>query len=213
MNLSDYNGSTICRVLGLPELCDPAWAKDGISAMRVILKPSFHPEVVITLEKNETCVRISVIVAREMIWQQITPQPTRTFREEFESDKSTFLHHMRMFDTAVLDRMGLAIDGMAIEGLVFEDGKKRLLNAHIALNKPAREFARHIINCYWEGCKVPEIKNALAETARYVDLKIPRVPCPNEPSKQSVNLMILGTSDERDDFLKSVKKVGKGKKP
>lgn len=44
MKSKNYNADSICRCVGLGQFVDVTWITHGVTAMRVVCKPSFHQE-------------------------------------------------------------------------------------------------------------------------------------------------------------------------
>ena len=79
MQLEQYTADAICRSMGLD-----AFAPSGPSCVRVVLRPSFHPEVCVTVAETagSARARMSVVALTEMLWRQHAPRRLPELREE-----------------------------------------------------------------------------------------------------------------------------------
>jgi len=60
MRLEDYTADAICQSMGL-RFIEHSWAQAETPTLRVVLTPSFHPELCITLSRTADAVRLSVV--------------------------------------------------------------------------------------------------------------------------------------------------------
>jgi hypothetical protein len=74
------------------------------------------------------------------------------------------------------------------------------MQAHVSTQKTVKKFVGRMIELAWNGCLQPRVRNALAQTAMYVDIKYPMQNVPLKPSV--TRLAVLGTPEERRDIFK-----------
>ncbi|KYF50419.1 hypothetical protein BE04_26595 [Sorangium cellulosum] len=73
-----YTADAICNAMGLPAFIDPGLS---LPALRLLLMPSFDPEVCITLTGAAGDERLSVVALTESLWQQAAPRRLSVWRE------------------------------------------------------------------------------------------------------------------------------------
>src|SRR5580698_449531 len=201
MNPKDYTADSICRAVGLGQFIDCTWSKTETAAIRIVGKPSFHPEVVITLTKIKSDVLISIVAAKSQFWSTY-PQPIELFADQFSSDDLTFSQFFQQFDAASAEakrpNKSICLDGMGIEACSVLNSKIERFEAHVAVNKSAYEFTARLVKYAWELCGIMEVKNGLSHVAGYVGLIFPELQLVNSPSKPRVRVLVLGTPEERN---------------
>jgi len=213
MNLKDYNADSICQAVGLGQFVDLTWSSSETAAIRAVLTPSFHPEVVITLTKNKSQVQISVTAPSLQIWSLDFPKPTRSAIDQTSSDESTFSRFVQGFDAAASEakkpKSHGYLDGVGIEACYISDSKIDQFKAHVTRYEASGRFVVQLTKYAWESCNRPEVKNALAKVAGYVDLKIPPVQVSESPLIERTGILILGTPEEKNNLSKALENHSK----
>lgn len=200
-----YTAEAICQSMGLPSFDqDPACLR-ATAAMRLLLKPSFHPEICLTFTDG----KISVVSARFMIWHQFEPSPMLTDRAEGWMPDDTFIALLASTKPVAANPdavPGLIIDGMPSELLCFSEGAVTL---RAGGNAGRRGDYSHVIGvaitAAWERIANPHCRNALVDVAGYVDIKLPRDPEPDR--KPTVETMVLGAEDDRMQVIEALRKI------
>jgi hypothetical protein len=176
---------------------DPVCTR-AAEAVRLLLKPSFHPEICITFADG----RVSVVSAQEMIWHQYEPAPMQTDRSDAVVAQAAFaglLASMVPAAPPTTDAVrGILLDGMQTELLHFRAGvlvgtKKGDYTA----------FIGHALALASELIPSPYCRNALADAAEYVGRRLPRVPEP--PRKPVVKTVVLGTEEDRAQLMAALR--------
>lgn len=207
MPFDAYTPDVICRSMGIPAFIEPAWTAFGSSSLRILLKPSIHPEVCITLEARSDGVRLSVVALEEMLWRKIMPQrmsycvhsamlPVECFTDwdmEFTAAAAAF----------ALPRSIVILDGMpVVVGRVIQ-GRAETIEGHP--NHPAtKRLVRRLLLLAWNECWMPGVRNRLAGCARHVGLDLPRIPQPL--TKKTYRIGVFGTPDERAEYFRLVER-------
>ena len=140
MKLDDYTADAICQALGAGRL-DPGPVSTGW-ALRLLLKPSFHPEVIVTLNATDASRSAAeVAVPALQVWQagvipQIVSRATVDLGADFGAD---FLARLSSAPT-VIGRW------MTIDGMVFQAGWTDGMSFDAVLRTPdgARIMADHV---------------------------------------------------------------------
>lgn len=203
MQTDAYTPTNICQCLGLVGFdVDPQLSKAN-EAIRLLLKPSFHPEVCVTIVDG----RVSVVAARWMIWRQFEPAPMLTDRAEGELSEETFARLVAKFNEAstTVQGTGLAIDGMPVDALLFRSGSQVLrVQQNVGLRAPFAAISAQVISEAWNSLESAYCRNALAEAGKYAGLTLPLTPEP--PRKPTIETLILGPEGDRIQLMQALKK-------
>jgi len=206
-----YTADAICQSMGLDGFVETGWT---VPTLRLLLKPSFHPEVCVTLHGAPEASRLSVVALTERLWgqpslrrlpelQEETTVPTPAFDRACESFAAT-LGACRKRDRAVY------LDGMGVECCFVRDGELQQFAEH-AFRPGVSRFVSELVRLAWEPCREPRVRNALAECASYVGAEYPRDPEPVAPLVSG--LLVLGTPEARADFFELLPTDVSGKGP
>jgi hypothetical protein len=212
MRLEDYTADAICRTMGLPAFIEDSWAKSNSSILRFVFTPSFHPEVCVTLSRiNEAC-RVTINVLREQFWNHLSSIP-KCDRADVQIAPSVFDEAISLFGLATRssdhENRFVCTDGMGIEGCLVHDGEVTHLREHVNQRTGTEHLARLILETTWQLCPDPRVANGLANAAGYVgcDLEL-RETLPEPPR---INLLVLGTESERQEYFEMLRKHKKPK--
>lgn len=203
MRTGEYTAQAICKCMGLPSFEDDPQCTSASEAVRLLLKPSFHPEVCLTFTSG----KVSVVCARYMIWRQFEPSPMLTDRAEGAISAELF--------AALVSSMvpvshgggvpGITIDGMPSELLHFQQGRiAQKVGGNAARKGDFSAFVALAIVTAWERISSPYCRNALAEAAEYVNKNLPREQEP--PRKPTIETMVLGPKEDREQLLEAIRK-------
>lgn len=168
------------------------------AAMRILLMPSFHPEICITFAEGQ----VSVVSARAMVWHQFKPKPMLTDRAQGSISAEVFSKLLAsMVPITNPDAVfGMMIDGMTTELLQFQSGIPVIRAGRDGPNKGNfSAFVRLAITSAWECISNPYCRNALAEAACYLGMKLPREQEPER--KPTIEMMVLGPEEIRTQLL------------
>lgn len=206
MQLDEYTADAICRSMGLDAFVEKSWLTSPLPVLRVLLKPSFDPELCITLARRTDSVGLAVVAAAEMVWHQLAPLPVKSFREQLELPLSVLDEAIDGFlgantDTGSEGRK-VFLDGMSVESCLISDaGQQRL--AEQVWTSPVVEFVELMVSVAWNSCRDPRIRNALANAAKYVGIQYPLEREPLETP--SFRLIVVGDPDSRSDFFEQLR--------
>ena len=206
MDPKHYTADAICQAMGFPGFVDPALPSPSI---RLLLKPSFDPEVCVTLSAGGDRPRLSVVAFTTMFWHHPGPVPyAPAAREEVVIPRDVTTDLWGRFAAAhdaaheMAGRM-VCIDGMPVECVAVENGEARRF-AESPYRPAVAEFVSRSIWWAWTACRVPRVRNALAACARYVGKDYPREVVPEAPAP--VRIMVLGTVENRAEVHETVPK-------
>lgn len=191
--------------MGLPSFEQDPACTNAAEGIRLLLKPSFHPEICLTFTGDH----VSVVCAREMIWRQFEPLPMPAFRSEAALPAGAFealLTSLAPMSRPNLNAVsGITIDGMPAELLHFRAGTLTLkVGGNGGRKGDFSAFIALAISTAWNCSPNPHCRNSLAEAAEYVGDKLPRQPEP--PRKPVVETMVLGPEEDRAQVLEALRR-------
>lgn len=208
MQSEQYTPDAICNAMCVGPLVDPSWG-DGTHAIRLLLKPSFHPEACITITQSNGDAKLSVSVLAEMLWRQDVPCRLPAYHDDVALTKPQFTRLAHFHHEAVTDpeaQRTVTLDGMGVNcAWTTSDGNNQL-QSHI-VDDSLRAFASQMIDQAWKASVNAGIRNGLAECARYVGAEYALDPVPPKPSL--FRLGVFGTPDDVDDYFRTLKAANK----
>jgi len=110
--------------MGMPAFEQDPACTSVPEAVRLLLKPSFHPELCLTFVEG----KVSVVCARSMIWRQFEPAPMITDRADGALSAGVF-NDLTSSIVPISHPgavQGIMIDGMPAEALHFQGGSVNL---------------------------------------------------------------------------------------
>ncbi|MFZ6709573.1 hypothetical protein [Undibacterium sp. TC9W] len=207
MRSDDYTAHHICQAMGMPGFAvDPVLQSAG-EALRLLLKPSFDPEICITIISDGQRVEARVVAARWMIWHLFEMAPMMTYRDQCELPIACFQEWVKsaIVSGKSADASGIAIDGMSVESILIKNGEL-VVQTGRDLGEPyfSRKLTGQIIQTVWAALQDVNCKNALALAARYEQVSLPSLPAP--APKMPIQTAIIGTKEDKIELLKAMKK-------
>jgi hypothetical protein len=202
MHYDDYTPDTICRSMGMSAFIEPDWT---VPTLRLLLKPSFHSEVCITLTGSGPA-RLSVVALTEMLWLRPRPCTMPAVTEDFSVPNAVIIQAIADFKTALTAendpaRKSVVCDGMGIACCAVTCAGLERFESNVNLPEVKR-FVSGLIRLAWETCLLPEARNVLAACGGYVDLEYEHEPIP--PGPEVVRILIVGTPEETADITRLV---------
>jgi hypothetical protein len=207
MKTDAYTPEAICKSMGIASFERDPCCISAAEAVRLLLKPSFHPEICITFADG----KVSVVSARAMIWRQFEPSPMVTDRAEgtVEADAQAGLLTSMIPLAHPGAVSGIAIDGMPVDLLHFQGGSIVLsVEGNGGRQGDFSAFVALAICTAWECVSNPYCRNALAEAAEYVGKSLPREK--ESVRKQTIETMVLGPEEDRAQLLEALRKHRNG---
>ncbi|WKB56031.1 hypothetical protein [Eleftheria terrae] len=190
--------------MGIASFKNDPTCTDAAEAIRLLLMPSFHPEICITFGLG----KVSVVCARTMIWRHFEPSPVLTDRGEGPIRQAEFgglLDSMTPIATSPDAVPGIIIDGMPTELLHLRAGAIALKvggNGGKAGNFSV--FIAHAIALAWDSISNAYCRNALSDAAKYVGKCLPRV---SEPQRKPVvETVVLGLEEDRAQLMEALRR-------
>ncbi len=162
MNPQHYTSDAICQAMQLGAFVDPSWAGASSSVLRVVLTPSFHPEVCLTMVERPDSVLLSVVALNEQLWSHPAEVFRATSREEAKLSGDVFSELARRFETAVNSagpvRRYVCIDGMGSETCLMVAGSGKQLRAHVS-SPDLNQFVSRWLEVAWRKPQVTWVSN------------------------------------------------------
>jgi len=207
MRSDDYTAHHICQSMGLAGFAVDPVLQSADEALRLLLKPSFDPEICITITSDGLHVEARVVAARWMIWRQFEMAPMMTYRDQCELPMACFQEWVKssIGPGKSADAAGIGIDGMQVESILMKNGELVAQTGH-DIEKPyfSRKLTGQIIQTVWAALRDVNCKNALALAARYEQVSLPSLPAP--APKMPMQTAIIGTEEDRIELLKAMKR-------
>lgn len=199
-----YTADAICQSMGIGPFIDPSWCRD-VRVIRLLLKPSFDPEVCLTITEAGGVVSLTTSVLAEMLWRQDYPCRLPTYNDHTELSLAQFTclahhHHQAMTDSAA--QRSVCIDGIGMHCVWTTAHGYDQLQSHI-VRKALRTFVAAMIDQAWLASTNLYLRNGLAECARYIGVEYPLDPIPPKPTQ--IRLAVFGAPDEVKDYFRMFK--------
>jgi hypothetical protein len=179
MRFDDYTDDMICTAMGF----GPFVPVGKPSVIRVLLKPSFHPEVCITLEPT----LLSVIALRSTLWREPVPRVMDGLSEATPLSTSQFDSITRAFHAASAanrNKLNYAmVDGMAASAVLKQEDQVTTFSDN-PFRSPQAEFVAEILRLAYGLLSSIHLKNAVARCGGYIDLTLAAEPEPEQPQSQ-----------------------------
>jgi hypothetical protein len=212
MHFTNYTPDNVARALGLGGFAKDMQLAQAGQAIRLLLLPAFHVELCLTLTKTADAHTLSVVAAREQIWQQVWPSPRQTqihaadnlvSREAFE-DLAVSLKH-----AALAPSQGRVIlDGMSAHAVLRTHRElETQMNENVAQRSAYSTFVAAALHLAWYSVTDPQVRNAVRAAGSYVNLELPEEPVPHQ--KPTIRTVVLGPDDVASQILDGLKKQHK----
>jgi hypothetical protein len=208
LSFEEYTADAICRAMNLPGFIEPAWREREHPTLRIVLKPSFHPEVCLTISRDDRSALISVIALAESFWTQGSSVEIKSSREEFPISTETFGGWLKLFGGTFVPVAGSEkvayADGMSLEcGLVSRHVDQQF-KSHVS-QLPDQSFLGGILDMAWISCKDPAVRDGLSDAASYLGLNFPRQGVP--PVPPSSRIAVLGDPEARKEYFEILQRA------
>ncbi len=201
MQLEQYTADAICHSMCIGPLVDPSWQSDLI-AIRLLLKPSFHPEACITISKSGGGASLSVAVLADMLWQQAYPCRLPAYHEETEftaNDFTRLAYHHHEVVTNPDAQHTACLDGIGMDCAWTTGSGHKQISSHVVASVLCK-FVAEMIDQAWRTCTNSGVRNGLAECARYIGVEYPLDPV--LPKPKLFRIGVFGTAENVDDYFR-----------
>lgn len=206
MKYAEYTPDTVCNAMGLPAFRDEASLNGMGPSMRLLLEPSFHPEVCITMKRAESTSVVEVRALGSSLWQWNAPAPLPTaFTEQFAvgSDKMEAFAaaFLQVADSMQQEGIGkwTTLDGMPAAVVLRSSGHLRELEGNVSGHAVFGQFVATVLE--WVHGNLPGgvCRNAVVAAGAYVDLHLPVEPMPAQSAV--VRVVMLGDEEGKREVV------------
>lgn len=203
--MSIYSPAYICSQLGQPGLHNAPHYEEADSALRVLLNPGHHAQVLITLTRTGEKARGEIVCARDSVYADPDycgkrGDLPRVLWNHLEIETEFLEEMLNRFQAFVGEnvppRSTICVDGMQYFCLLKRPGLQLTLEGG-AHNGPERILVPLLEGCY-HRCRSAFVQNRMVDAARCVHRDLPRV---EESRKKYVQLMVLGDDQSREDYF------------
>lgn len=203
MRLDQYTADAICHSMGIGPFIDPAW-NSKVLAIRLLLKPSFDPEVCITVVRSDGIDRLTVVALTEMLWRRDCPCQLPTEQETGTIDRNTFTKLCAAHHDAVSQAKGdriVCVDGLGMNCAWATRSVTNQLESHV-VGESLRSFVLTMVDAARNVCCHAGARNALRRCSRYIGCEYPIEPEPAKPPLLRIG--VLGCADDVGDLLRLI---------
>jgi hypothetical protein len=205
---ANYTSENICRALGLGGFANDWQLAQSDECIRVLLKPSFHREICISVLSKEEKVSVVVIAALSQIWLQDWPIPqlTKVEQEAGILSEVQFARFSSLLNSAAEPKQQarfVVLDGMPAHTVLRADRKGKLnIDKNVGVDASYESFIAEVITQAHGAIGSPSIRNALADAGSYAGLRIPSEVIP--PAKDAVRTLVLGEPEQTALLLEAL---------
>ena len=183
-----------------PISCRP-WT---VSLLRLVCRPSFHPEVCVTLTPEEiVAVGLRSSLSSEPIPARMPELSERAPLSEGEFETICNAFASALDEAARPPEWVVICDGMAASAVRLRGGRSEQFSGH-AVNDAESQFVVEVMSLALSKISSIPLRNRLSWCGRYAtgkqDAAFPVVPEPALPEPQVSRLLVLGKPEDRADF-------------
>lgn len=176
LNLDDYTPDQICRWLGLNGFRTARRHGSPPEELKVLLCPSFHPEVCLIFTEDEGQTRVRVLCAQSHIWTLDNPASVAVAVDESAVENVALISLEQSFRGALAqpDRRGsLVLDGMGVD-VIWRHYSATLAveGANPGVEDRLGGFLRDAIKSAFDAVSSAACREGLATAAAYVGLHL-----------------------------------------
>lgn len=194
-----YNADTICFAMGLGGF-KPGVPEEGWVA-RMLLTPSFHPEVCLTIRSEDRHCLVEVRVAQAQIWRAgPLPQATRAGSTRLDEGMTRWLYQRLAEPRPGREGQTLILDGMGLATIIRTADASHESNGHVS--QPEFAWLGELLTVLHRVLHDSGCLRGLANAGHYVGLDLP---VPEASAEQPpVRLGVLGTSMDRWELASAI---------
>jgi hypothetical protein len=191
--------------MGFDSFIDPAWDANTF-ALRLVLKPSFHPEFCLTVIGAPSNSEMAAVCLTEMFWQQASPRQLPAFNEKRRVQNGMIRRVESLCSAINTDaERPICLDGMGMNAVWTLNGELIRFDSHVYAETVSR-FVSTLLELAWGTFITAGIRNGIANCGRYIGLEYPLEPEPKKPEQ----LLVLGNPDNVADYFEQLRKHRNG---
>lgn len=205
VRLEDYTPDTICRALGLPGFWEDRRDGDRGLWIRLLLMPSFDPEVCVTMFTNDTGATADVRTFSKQFWRQPSPlHCPPLYKAIIDPGQSAVEAAVRSVNQNLADmrresRKGAVLDGMPVEMCWKGPAGAGDFQANVWSLHTSRHVLATIFQDLHGRLRPGYCRNAIAAAARYVELELQTDPVAEPAAGRTV--LVLGNESARREVI------------
>jgi hypothetical protein len=210
MNVEHYTADNICLAMGVGAFTnfDPPMGK--CSTLRVLLLPSFDPEVLLTLSPRDDGADLNVVVLLEGFWK-LSKVFLPSEEENVHIEAPAVVRMRALFEDAITSGERkprvIYLDGMTCELAEGQAEGIRRLRTHVSARPEPGALVKEMVSVAWLACRHPRVRNGLSSVGRYVGLALPSEPV-SAPAPSS-GVAVIGDSEGKSELLKALRTTPK----
>jgi len=193
LNTSRDKEDEVCSAMALPRFVPDA----NNEAIRLLLRPTFHPEVCVTLTPTD----LSVVTLQKPLFSKSVFNRIPEFAERVPIDDAEYHAECKEFESALIESMTprtrLVIDGMGISAVRVTNGTITRFAADSA-RQMACAFCASVCSLVIEKTKTAEIRNRVSRCGGYASGDFTVLSEPEFQPPEATHILVLGVSQERD---------------
>lgn len=176
----EYTPDAICRAMGLPAFAnDPAMSR-GEQVLRLLLTPSFDPEICVTLSFSGDDAAAEVRAFGESFWSKsASAEMPRMFLEAVTIPRAPLIkipakirHALR--EVQEQEKTFAILDGIGANLLFRPAGDVLELRANVRYSEQLRRLVAAVLRHVHAGLPQGECRHALAVAGEYVEIRLSR---------------------------------------
>ncbi len=208
MHYSNYNSENVARALGLGGFANDEQLAQAEQAIRLLLLPSFDNELCVTLTQCAGKSTITIVAAKDQIWQQVWPSPkispvhiaTGPIPMKAFDDLVT---ELRRASTAPSEGRVVILDGIRGHAVLRANRRCEVeINEMLGQRQPYGAFVTAVLQLAWHSVTDPRVRNGLRSVG---GLSLPEEQIPEE--KPTIRTVVLGPEDVALEIMEGLKKL------
>lgn len=199
MTPKEYTDDAVCFAMGLGQLIPTIPGE----VVRLVCRPSFHPEVCVTLTPKE----IVAVALHSILWPEpvLARMPEVSERAtlsagEFESIRAAFDHALA---ESTRPPKWVVCDGMGVSAVRVRADRIERYSGH-AVNEEEMHFVKSVLSLALLKSESVELRNRISWCGRYLyprdDSAFPIAAEPSLPQPHVSRLLVMGTPEDRAEF-------------
>jgi len=197
MRIEDYTPDAICMALEGRKFRDDELFGQNESVLRLLLRPSFDPEVCITLGSGLTEDWLELCTFHEMFWHKASAADrpavfkvrVAIVRGSLDNCTRDFVEAHRLLEETS-PKNWMVLDGMPVSAICSVAGSVLELDLNVGARDEFHSFVANILNQLFPLIPPGPCRNSIVRAGRYVDLRLPIDTLPK--IEAGTRLLILG---------------------
>jgi len=194
MHFDQYTDGVICSAMGI----GPFEPLDDLRSIRLLLKPSFHPELCITLHQ----LRLSIVALRSKLWQEPVPHDLLQLAAAIPTIPQHFEDTLKSFQLAAAanaaKRPSVCVDGMPVSA-IYKSTEGYLSFSGHPTSSDEICFVVNLLRLANDLAASVPLRNRISECGRYLDRSF--IVEPESNLHDTTRIVVLGSPKDRTEYL------------